>query len=82
MIVKEELKKKNNLSVWSPACVIHCYGQDQQNSPDWQVPKNSGNTIDLIVKEYLKTKGKYQVKLADGIDWPYNEKCANFNANK
>jgi len=79
-LISEELKKKNNLSVWSPSCVIHCFYQDSQNSPNWQVPQDSGNTIDLIIKEYLKTQGKYQVNLIDKKDWPNNEKCANLNS--
>jgi hypothetical protein len=78
-LIKEQLKKKNNLSVWSPSCVIHCYWQNEQNSPKWQVPENSGNTIDLIIKEYLRSHGKYQVKLIDDEDWPVNGKCANLN---
>lgn len=76
-LIKEQLKKKGNLSIWSPSCVIHCYGQNEQNSPNWQVPQDSGNTIDLVIQEYLKTNGKKQVKLMDDDNWPINGKCAN-----
>ncbi len=78
-LIKKELKKKRNLSVWSPACVVHCFGQNEQNSSDWQVPQNSGNTIDLVIQDYLKTHGKSQIKLMDDEDWPVNAKCARLN---
>ncbi len=76
-LIKEQLKKKGNLSVWSPACVNHCYWQNEQNSPSWQVPQDSGNTIDFVIQEFLKTNGKNQVKLMDDGNWPVNGKCAN-----
>jgi hypothetical protein len=75
-LIESQLKIKNNLSVWSPSCVCHCFGQNEQLSPAWNVPKDSGNNIDLIVKEFLKKEGKIQIELLDKVDWPENDKCS------
>jgi len=75
-LIEKELRNKNNLSVWSPSCVIHCFWQNEEMSKDWQVPQDSGNYINFIVKEFLEKEGKKQIQLLDKIDWPENAKCA------
>jgi hypothetical protein len=75
-LIEKELKINNNLSAWSPSCVIHCFGQNEQLSPSWQVPKDSGNNIDFVVREFLEKEGKVQIELLDKVNWPENDKCA------
>jgi len=76
-LIDDQMNKNNNLSAWSPSCINHCYHQNELYSPNWEVPQDSGNTINSVVKEYLKSKGKYQVKLIDKCNWPDNKKCSN-----
>lgn len=73
ILIERQLNIKNNLSVWSPSCVKHCFGQDERLSLSWQVPENSGNNIDLIVKEFMKKEGKIKIELLDKVDWPKND---------
>lgn len=79
-LIGNELKVKNNLSVWSPSCVTHCFGQCEEMGTDWEVPMDSGNNIDNVVKEFLETEGKSQIELLDRINWPENTKCSKMQA--
>lgn len=80
-LIEKELKIRENISVWSPSCVTHCFGQNEELSRDWQVPMDSGNNIDIIVKEFLEKEGKNQINLLDKIDWPENSRCARNEYN-
>lgn len=67
-------KNKSNLSVWSPACIFHCYGNSYRNSQRYQV---RGITIDNIIGEFLESRGEKQTLLFDDVEWPNNTGCNN-----
>ena len=77
-LIETEVKIKNNLSVWSPSCVCHLHPEhlDKSLLKYWNVPKDSGNNYDYIVKKFIENEGKTQIVLLDKVDWPENNKCA------
>jgi hypothetical protein len=74
-LLLDTLKKKDNISVWSISCVVHCFGDDALNSEDWRIPESSSNSINKVVSDFLKDN--IQVNLIDNVYWPDNEKCSN-----
>jgi hypothetical protein len=72
---------KKNLSIWSPSCIIHCFNDEDRNSPNWQVPEDSGNTVDNVVERFLNSRGNEQIILIDEVEWPFNKKCSNYDPN-
>jgi hypothetical protein len=74
LLIERELNNKQNLSSWSPSCVIHCF-KGKLSLQSWEVPRDSGNNINLVVKKFLENQGKIQIKLLDKVNWPENNKC-------
>jgi len=73
------LEKKENFAIFGPACVTHCFSSEMLNSPKWEVPMNSGNTINKVISEFLKNGDKQsKLQLIEEIDWPLNKQCANY----
>ena len=77
ILIKKGMKGRKNISVWSPSCLIHCFSQKEDDSSDWEVPENSGNSINKIVSEFIEKHGGKQIDLIDEQNWPNNSKCAN-----
>jgi len=81
-LIKQILAKKPNMAVWCPACLKHCFGQDDLNSTSWAVPDASGNTINKAIEKFMKA-GMDQTgnrDMDDEVDWPDNKGCANVKA--
>ena len=72
--LKEALNKKKNLSIFSPACVRHCFLDGERNLRDIVV---KGFNIDEALSEFVFNEGRKQVILIDDVDWPGNYGCAN-----
>lgn len=71
--ISNAYNKKKNLSVFSPACVNHCFSDDQRTSEDFKV---NNLTIDDVMTIFIEEKGKNQIILIDNFEWPGNEGCA------
>lgn len=71
--LKKALRKKSNLSIFSPACVFHCFGSLQRMTNEITV---NNLTIDTVLSDFINSKGKKQIKLIDNFDWPNNKRCA------
>ena len=54
----------------------HALGADLGISRFWEVPENSGNNVNLIVKEFLEKEGNKPMYFVDGVNWPGNKNCA------
>jgi hypothetical protein len=67
------VKQKKNLSVWSPACVFHCYDNSLRGTSFYEV---RGVNIDQVLGDFLKNKGEKQIVLIDELEWPNNQKCS------
>jgi len=71
----KNLASKQNLSAWSISCLTHCFGEIIE-SKNWEIPENSGNTINKVVRDFLESQGMQNL-LIDNDDWPLNMKCSN-----
>lgn len=74
LVLNKAIEKKKNLSVFSPACVMHCYKDDKRLNWDVQV---KGYNVDKLMSEFVDTNGLKQIVLIDDVEWPNNTKCAN-----
>jgi hypothetical protein len=72
-LLKNALLKKKNLSIFSPACVFHCFEFSQRSTNELSV---NGRIIDSVLSEFIDTKGEEQIILIDNFDWPNNKNCA------
>ena len=75
-LLENEWKNTDNLSIWSPSCIAHCFREGKKISRNWEVPEDSGNNINSVVKEFLENEGKKRMNYLDRIDWPENTNCA------
>ena len=73
-VMDKAIKNKKNLSVFSPACVMHCYKDGKRLSWDVQV---KGYNVDKVMSQFVNTNGKEQILLVDDVEWPNNKGCAN-----
>jgi len=71
-LVKKVLAKKTNFAVWCPACLTHCWTEDNFYNKSWAVPDASGNTINVAIEKFMKA-GMEQTgnrDMDDEVDWP------------
>ena len=75
-LIKKEIYGHQNFSAWLPACVTHCF-DDKLNDMTWEVPENSGRTVNEVVMEFLKNPLQRKIYI-DEMYWPENSNCAKF----
>jgi len=71
-VLVEAAKTKKNLSVWSPACIFHCFLNILRDSRSFSV---DGKTINEVIWEFLDSKGQKQILLFDKFENPENRQC-------
>ena len=73
-LVRKEIDRHENFSVWAPACVTHCY-DDKANDENWEVPEGSGMTANKAIEEFLKNPMVKNIRIEEGL-WPENKACS------
>lgn len=79
-LIMKEVERRNNFSAWLISCVKHCF-DDKLHDTNWEVPENSGITVNEAIRRFLEEPENKQVYL-DVDEWPENSNCANAWKNK
>lgn len=78
--VTKIVKGKPRRAGYFPACIIHGLSQGIPfNSPNWQVPQNSGNTVSKIMNDFITDNyvNDSYILYSDNVSWPFNTGCNN-----
>jgi len=73
-LLEKAINYKNNLSVFSPACVFHCFDHTKRDSKFYQI---KGKTINDTIGEFLNSRGEKQIILLDDVEWPNKKGCSH-----
>ncbi|CAD8164203.1 unnamed protein product [Paramecium octaurelia] len=78
-VLSQRKKDHPETGAFAPSCLEHCFLlKDYYNSQDWEVPGESGNTIQEAINNWLNSKPNPENNFyVDNVEWPNNKKCSN-----
>ncbi|CAD8155956.1 unnamed protein product [Paramecium pentaurelia] len=82
-ILSQRKKDYPETGAFAPSCLEHCFLlRDYYDSSDWEVPGDSGNTIQVALNNWLNSKTNPEDNFyVDKVEWPDNKKCSNSDYN-